>query len=64
MEKCPWCDSEAVTVNSPIGWFVECKKNGHVHNIGVFGYEHSYRKTEEEAIKEWDEQVKLFNYRK
>lgn len=59
MEKCPWCNNEAVAVNSPLGWFVECRENGHIHNIGVFGHEHSFHDTKDEAMDEWNKQVRM-----
>lgn len=58
IKKCPWCGYSAVVRSSVIGYFVECSKNGHVHNVGLFGFEKSYRKTEQEAVKTWNNCVK------
>lgn len=60
MKNCPWCKEKAVVKNSPLGFYAECSKNGHVHNIGVFGFDKSFCKTEKEAIEVWDEQVQKF----
>lgn len=57
-KKCPWCGCSAVVRPSALGYFVECSKNGHIHNIGCFDFEKSFRKTEQEAIKAWNDCVK------
>lgn len=62
--NCPWCKQKAVVRNSPIGFFVECSKNGHIHNLGVFGFDKSFHKTEDEAIKEWNNQIKNMKLKK
>lgn len=58
MKQCPWCNSESVVRNSPIGFFVECGKNGHIHNVGCFKGAKSFHKTENEAVNEWNKSVK------
>ena len=58
IKKCPWCGRSAVVRPSALGYFVECSKNGHIHNVGCFGYEKSFRKTEQEAIKTWNDCIK------
>ena len=56
---CPWCGNRAQIVSSPFGYFVECRKNGHVHNIGVLvSPEMSYQKTKESAAELWETFVK------
>lgn len=42
MKRCPWCNNKAVVKNSPMGYFAECEKNGHIHNIGVFENENAF----------------------
>ena len=59
MKRCPWCKNKANIKHSPLGFFAECEKNGHIHNIGVFLNAKCYSKTEQEAIDEWDKQVGL-----
>lgn len=62
MKDCPWCKRKAVVKNSPLGFYVECEKNGHVHNIGVLvPATKSYSKTEKEAETLWDKSVALVN---
>ena len=58
MNRCPWCGNQAKVMNSPIGYYVECSKNGHVHNIGclVLGVT-AFSDTEREAVKLWDEET-------
>lgn len=58
IKKCPWCGCSAVVRPSALGYFVECSENGHIHNLGCFGYEKSFRKTEQEAIKTWNDCIK------
>ena len=60
IKKCPWCGCSSVVRPSAIGYFVECSKNGHVHNVGRFGFEKSYRKTDKEAINTWNNFVNAF----
>ena len=59
MRRCPWCKNNAHIKSSPLGYFAECEKNGHVHNIGVFPNAKCFCKTEQEAIEEWDKQASL-----
>lgn len=60
MKMCPWCNNKAIIRNSPVGFFVECEKNGHIHNIGCFEGVKSFHEIEGEAINEWDENIKKF----
>lgn len=54
MKKCKFCGNRAHIVKSPLGYFGECCKNGHVHNIGIFNDAKRFCVTEKEAKKEWD----------
>lgn len=59
MNKCPWCEKKAKVKKSPLGYFVECSKNGHIHNIGVLVLgSKAFSETEEEAIKLWNQETK------
>lgn len=40
-------------VKSNLRYFVECSKNGHIHNAGIYPGAHIC-KTPEQAEKEWD----------
>ena len=60
IKKCPWCGCSAVVRSSVIGYFVECSKSGNVHNVGCFGFEKSYRKTDKEAVNTWNDCVNAF----
>ena len=60
MKNCPWCKNKAVIRNSPFGYFAECSKNGHIHNIGVIvPITSAFSKTEKEAEEMWDKSVVL-----
>lgn len=62
MNICPWCGNKAVVRNSPLGYYAECSKNGHVHNIGVLvPATSSYSKTENEAKILWNKATKEFS---
>lgn len=54
MKKCKFCGSESHIVKSPLGYFAECSKNGHIHNIGIFDGAKCFCETKEEAEKEWN----------
>jgi hypothetical protein len=54
MKKCKFCGNKGHIVKSPLGYFGECCKNGHVHNIGIFYDAKHFCVTEKEAEKEWD----------
>ena len=58
IKMCPWCGLSAIVRPSSLGYFVECSKNGHIHNVGCFGFDKSYRKTEQEAIETWNDCAK------
>ena len=61
MERCPWCKSIAKITNSPLGYFAECSKNGHIHNIGVLlPVTSCFSKTKDEAEKLWDKAVENY----
>ena len=60
MKRCPWCNNKAVVKNIPQGYFAECEKNGHIHNIGVFENAKCFSKSEKESMSEWDKQVKAY----
>lgn len=53
MIKCKICGAPAKMVKSNLGYFVECSKNGHIHNAGIYPGAHIC-KTPEQAEKEWD----------
>ena len=53
MLKCKICGSPAKMIKSNLGYFVECEKNGHIHNAGIYPNAHIC-KMPEEAEKEWD----------
>ena len=53
MLKCKICGSPAKMVKTNLGYFVECEKNGHIHNAGIYPNTHIC-KTPEQAEKEWD----------
>lgn len=58
MNRCPWCGNEARIQNSVFGYFVECNKNGHIHNIGCLVTGNTaFSKTKKEAIKLWNEET-------
>ena len=58
--RCPWCNSKAVIRSTTIGYYVECKRKGHVHNIGCFKNAKSFYKTDAEAVNEWNTNVENF----
>lgn len=47
IEECPICHCKAKTIETVIGYGVECCKNGHLHNIGLFD-------SEEKAVSAWN----------
>ncbi|MCI8810371.1 MAG: hypothetical protein HFF84_09655 [Oscillibacter sp.] len=50
MEKikdCPVCHCKSTVIKTVFGYGVECEKNGHLHNIGLF-------ETEGKAIAAWN----------
>ena len=53
MLKCKICGSPAKMVKTNLGYFVECEKNGNIHNAGIYPNTHIC-KTPEQAEKEWD----------
>lgn len=57
IKKCPWCGCVAVVRSSPLGYFVECSKNGHIHNVGCFNINMPYGKTQEQAINLWNDAI-------
>lgn len=57
IKKCPWCGAKSIIRSCAIGYFVECSKNGHVHNVGCFGFDKSFRKTKGQAVNIWNEYV-------
>lgn len=54
MKKCKFCGNKSHIAKSPLGYFTECSKNGHIHNIGIFDGAKCFCETKEEAEKEWD----------
>ena len=56
LKSCPSCGSPASVINTVFGWFAECNKNGHIHNVKSFGG--GFAATKEAAIKEWNRCVK------
>ena len=46
-------ENPIVAEDSFLGYFVECSKNGHIHNAGIYPSAHIC-KTPEQAEKEWD----------
>ena len=56
IKPCPICNAQATVVETVLGWFAECSKNGHIHNVGTFGGELST--TKEAAIKEWNRRAR------
>ena len=58
MNRCPWCGNKAKVKPSNLGYFAECSKNGHIHNIGnhVLGSK-AFSKTKKEAEELWDNET-------
>ena len=52
LKPCPVCKSPASVIKTVFGWFAECSKNGHIHNVGTFGG--GFAATKEAAIEEWN----------
>jgi len=47
IKSCPFCKCNGKIVKTGLGFGVECEKNGHLHNIGLF-------ETEGKAIAAWN----------
>ena len=47
LKNCPFCHCGSHVIETPLGFGVECNKNGHLHNIGIF-------KTKEKAAIAWN----------
>ena len=47
IKKCPICYCEGKVIKTVFGYGVECVKNGHLHNIGIF-------ETEDKAVAAWN----------
>ncbi|MBQ7067149.1 MAG: hypothetical protein IJN92_10060 [Lachnospiraceae bacterium] len=61
MRKCPWCKYKATVKNSPLGYYAECERNGHIHNIGVLvSASKSFKKTKQEAEELWNKEVEKY----
>ena len=56
LKPCPMCGSPASVMKTVFGWFAECNKNGHIHNVGTFGG--TFQETKEAAIEDWNRRVK------
>ena len=52
LKPCPVCKSPASVIKTVFGWFAECNRNGHIHNVETFGGGFAAKK--EEAIEEWN----------
>ena len=55
LKPCPVCKSPASVIKTVFGWFAECNRNGHIHNVGTFGGR--FAATKEAAIEEWNRRV-------